>query len=91
MPSTASVIPMGSEKEAPSFVSQLAPKTYGLGQLDRLLLSAQSIEDRSLLKMATRVLSVGVAFPWIVQSVHMQIRWILVHSAGSAFSALCEL
>jgi len=32
---------MGSEKEAPSFVSQLAPKTYGLGQLDRLLLSAQ--------------------------------------------------
>ena len=41
MPSTASVIPMGSEKEAPSFVSQLAPKTYGLGQLDRLLLSAQ--------------------------------------------------
>ena len=36
---------MGSEKEAPSFVSQLAPKTYGLGQLDRLLLSAQSIRE----------------------------------------------
>ena len=58
MPSTASVIPMGSEKEAPSFVSQLAPKTYGLGQLDRLLLSAQSIESNEV------NLRVGGDFEW---------------------------